>query len=278
MPGNQLNNILLIDKSTGKLRSIKEDDSLQISSNIELVNNSSLKIEGLSSNKILSTNSDGYLAISNNISIDNGNVAFVSGSASNADGYFSFVNNDVECLRITNSNTSDNENIKFIFGSDTNPDGYVSFINNQTECLRIINSQTNSISFGIGGIDGNLPTITSGVGIPSISVNNGSIYLRTDGYSDSVLYTYQNNSWIAVGSSSQQNHNSYRQSFTSTNIIDNILSIEHNLNNKYVNVSVYDNDDYMIFPSRIKAFSQSIVKIDLSNFDIVGTWNVVVLA
>ena len=70
---------------------------------------------------------------------------------------------------------------------------------------------------------------------------------------------------------------SYVVSFSSGNLSSGVLTITHNLGQKYVQVSVYDNNDKQIKPSTITAIDTNTCSIDISPFgSITDTWNVVV--
>lgn len=53
---------------------------------------------------------------------------------------------------------------------------------------------TGNLIVGSSGV-----SISVGVGVPSTTPNNGSIFLRTNGSSSTGIYTYQSGSWSAVG-------------------------------------------------------------------------------
>ena len=65
-------------------------------------------------------------------------------------------------------------------------------------------------------------------------------------------------------------------SFTSGDLIAGILNINHNLNNKYVIVEIYDNLDKKNEPDFVTLVDANNVEIDLSSYSIVGTWNAAV--
>jgi len=70
----------------------------------------------------------------------------------------------------------------------------------------------------------------------------------------------------------------YRQSFTNANLSTGILSITHNLGQKFVSVSVYDNNDKQIIPSEVFLQSTTQLQIDFTGFGAIsGTWNLVVI-
>ena len=56
--------------------------------------------------------------------------------------------------------------------------------------------QTSSIGIGAGSPP---PTITSGLGTPSSTPSNGSLFMRTDGSASTGLYTYQSGVWQTIG-------------------------------------------------------------------------------
>lgn len=60
-----------------------------------------------------------------------------------------------------------------------------------------------AVGFGVRAtanmIDANVPTVTSGTGVPSDSEPNGSIYLRTDSSdADTAIYARIGGAWVAM--------------------------------------------------------------------------------
>lgn len=52
-------------------------------------------------------------------------------------------------------------------------------------------------SYNVGGSSG-VPNITTGTGAPATTPANGSIYLRRDGYADTSVYVYEQNTWSTL--------------------------------------------------------------------------------
>lgn len=70
---------------------------------------------------------------------------------------------------------------------------------------------------------------------------------------------------------------SYVVSFSSVNLSSGVLVINHNLGQKYVQVSVYDNNNKQIKPSVVTMIDENNCSIDISPFgSITGNWNVVI--
>lgn len=62
--------------------------------------------------------------------------------------------------------------------------------------------------------------------------------------------------------------------FTNSDLISNIVTLNHSLNEKYVIVEIYDNNDNLINSDYINAFDGDNVKVDLSSYTpINGTWH-----
>ena len=71
---------------------------------------------------------------------------------------------------------------------------------------------------------------------------------------------------------------SYRTSFDNGDLSSGILTVTHSLNQKYVGVSVYNNNDIQVIPD-IELKTVNSLEVDLSGFGtLVGTWNIVVLS
>lgn len=68
----------------------------------------------------------------------------------------------------------------------------------------------------------------------------------------------------------------YRTSFT--NPSTDTLTVTHSLGNKYVQVTVYDENDLQILVDEVTATSTSVITLDKTSYGTVtGTWNVVVV-
>lgn len=76
----------------------------------------------------------------------------------------------------------------------------------------------------------------------------------------------------------QNTGTSYSKAFTNADLIVGILTITHNLSNKYCIVQIFDNSDIMILPDTITLIDTSSLTIDLTSYGVItGTWNVIVV-
>jgi len=70
----------------------------------------------------------------------------------------------------------------------------------------------------------------------------------------------------------------YRKSFTNSDLTSGVLSVTHNLGQKYVQCQVFDNNDKLITPDDITLVDTSSLNIDLTSFGtLTGTWNVIII-
>jgi hypothetical protein len=70
----------------------------------------------------------------------------------------------------------------------------------------------------------------------------------------------------------------YRRSFTNADLSAGILSVTHSLGQKYVSVTIYDENDKQIIPSEISLQNTTQLQIDFTGFGTIsGTWNLVVI-
>jgi hypothetical protein len=70
----------------------------------------------------------------------------------------------------------------------------------------------------------------------------------------------------------------YRRSFTDADLTSGVLSVTHNLEQKYVNVTVYDENDKQIIPNEVFLQNTTQLQIDFTGFSVLsGTWNLVVI-
>lgn len=84
-----------------------------------------------------------------------------------------------------------------------------------------------------------------------------------------------NNDWAEVTFASSS---AYRTSFTNGDLTVGVLSVTHNLGQKYVGVHIYDNNDKQIIPDEITLQSTTALQIDFGSYGtLTGTWNLVVI-
>lgn len=66
-------------------------------------------------------------------------------------------------------------------------------------------------------------------------------------------------------------------SFDDGYLVTGILTVEHDLNNKYVITEIYNNTDQKILPDNLELIDENSLEVDLSSFTpITGTWNITV--
>lgn len=68
----------------------------------------------------------------------------------------------------------------------------------------------------------------------------------------------------------------YDVAFTSGDLVAGVNTVEHNLDQTYVSVTVYDNNEKIVLPDNVTAVDSNTVDIDLSSWTITGTWHVVI--
>lgn len=102
--------------------------------------------------------------------------------------------------------------------------------------------------------------------------------------SDGLYWTLKNSPWTGTDSDwasltlSSSTALVYRRSFTFSDLTSNVLSVTHGLNQKYVTVTIYDNNDKQIIPDEIALQNATQLQVYLAGFgNISGTWNIVVL-
>jgi len=68
------------------------------------------------------------------------------------------------------------------------------------------------------------------------------------------------------------------QSFVQGDLVSNILTVTHNLNDDWCSVTVYDNTRQIVIPTAIISVNANVVEIDLTAFvTISGTWRAVIV-
>lgn len=70
---------------------------------------------------------------------------------------------------------------------------------------------------------------------------------------------------------------SMSSAFTNASLAGGVLSVTHNLNNKFCHVTVYDETNKIVIPDEVTAVNSNLLTITLtSHAPISGTWNVIV--
>lgn len=69
-----------------------------------------------------------------------------------------------------------------------------------------------------------------------------------------------------------------QNSFTNATLTAGVLSITHNLSNQWPQVTIYDNNNRIVFPDEVTGTSSSVSTVDLTTFGtLTGTWRYVVI-
>jgi len=118
------------------------------------------------------------------------------------------------------------------------------------------------------GLSGSLTRLTdgtsylvAGTGIQITTASNGSVLIT------------------ATGGGGGGGNSAYGLNFTNGNLTAGVLTVNHNLNSQYVNVTVFDNTDVQIIPDSVTATSTNASAVDLTSFGtLAGTWHLTVLA
>lgn len=165
------------------------------------------------------------------------------------------------------NNNSNSEVAGMVFNSDINTfelilNGYIDLTDSPVSYLPLTPGETYFLSTSTAGIL--QTTVPSAVG----HVNKPLLTALTT--TTGLFVNFRGVELINSSSSS------YRQSFTNSDLISGILTVNHTLAEQYVLVQVYDNNNRLINPDNIQCnLNQTI--IDLTSFgSIPGTWNIIV--
>lgn len=83
--------------------------------------------------------------------------------------------------------------------------------------------------------------------------------------------------FVALEAALAAGSGSFHLAFVNATLAAGILTVTHNLNQKYVAVQIYDNTDKMIIPDQVTLVGVNSLTVDLTSFGVlVGTWNAVV--
>jgi hypothetical protein len=150
-----------------------------------------------------------------------------------------------------------------------------------------------SLAFTSGDLSGGILTVSHNLGdqYPLVAVYDNSNNIvqpdditGTDANTTSIdLGSFTvTGTWRAIvsatGGVSTTNPNSYRTSFVNGDLTAGVLTVTHNLAEKFVDVTVYNNSDQKIIPDDITVTNANNLDIDLSGFGtLTGTWNLVII-
>lgn len=102
--------------------------------------------------------------------------------------------------------------------------------------------------------------------------------------SDQMYWTLKVGSWLGTDDDwnlltlSASTAVVYRRSFVDVDLTSGVLSVTHGLGQKYVNVTVYDENDKQIIPNEVLLQNTTQLQIDFTGFNVIsGTWNLVII-
>lgn len=106
------------------------------------------------------------------------------------------------------------------------------------------------------------------------------VYTQNDGK----YWSLKSPSWAGTDADwneaklSTTNARAYRLAFVFGDLTSGVLSVTHSLGEKFVSVTIYDNNDKQIIPDEVQLINTTDLQIDISSYgNITGTWNLVVL-
>lgn len=106
------------------------------------------------------------------------------------------------------------------------------------------------------------------------------VFTRSDGKYwklENSPWSGTNTDWVEFTLTSS-NTAVYRSSFTNASLTTGVLSVIHALGQKYVQVTIYDNNDKQIIPDEILLLTTSALQVELGSYGVLtGTWNIVVI-
>lgn len=123
-------------------------------------------------------------------------------------------------------------------------------------------------------------TISVGTADPDrIIVNPDNIDLAPTGVSLGTYNRVTVDTFGRVSAGSNINYGTvYRTSFTNTSLVSGLLTVNHNLGQKYISIMVYDSSDRLIYPDQITCVSNNQATVDFTFFgSLTGTYNLVAI-
>jgi hypothetical protein len=85
---------------------------------------------------------------------------------------------------------------------------------------------------------------------------------------------WDGSNWIQIKNATRK----FVLSFTQSDLVVNILTVTHNLNDEWCSVTIYDNTRQIVVPTAIVSVDANSVTVDLSTFAVIsGTWHAVIV-
>ena len=136
--------------------------------------------------------------------------------------------------------------------------------------------ETNSASWSAGGaVSADLATLSAAIdtNTADIVIINSTISANSGNW-DSTYSTVLSNSasWSAGGGGSG---GVYDLSFTSGDLVSDILTVTHNLGVQRMPFTISDNANKSVIPDEMIFINSNVASVDLTSFDVSGTWNAV---
>lgn len=162
-------------------------------------------------------------------------------------------------------NNADNANINLVAGNLT-------LSGNLT-----VQGTTTTVNSETMTVDDNIIVLNNNVSSGSPTENGGIEVRRGASASATVLWDETNDEWqVGVVGTLLAVARIARSTFTGASLSAGILSVTHNLGQKYVQVTVIDNTDKPVLPDDITYNSTTSLSVDLTSFgSITGTWRLI---
>lgn len=134
--------------------------------------------------------------------------------------------------------------------------------------------------FDGGGLIKTGNTISVGSADPNrIVVNPDSIDLAQTGVTAGTFNSVSVDVYGRVSAGTLSNYGTvYRTSFTNASLVSGLLTVNHNLGQKYVSIMIYDSSDRLIYPDQTTCVSNSQATVDFTFFGaLTGTYYLVAI-
>ncbi len=133
------------------------------------------------------------------------------------------------------------------------------------EAISILESGSEKAALTVYNGDPN-GNVTATVGALCIDYSgSGKLWKNTNG----------STAWEEIGSGSSGG--SFSDTFTNSDLVGGVLTVDHGLSNQFCFVEIYDNTNKIIIPTEVTAVNSNTTEIDLTGYGtIAGTWKVIV--
>lgn len=120
---------------------------------------------------------------------------------------------------------------------------------------------------GVGGL---VPPTGSTLQRPS-SPKPGQIRFNT---TEQRTEVFQGGQWSYLSGDVNSAPRTFTKTFTAADLVNGKITVTHGLGQKFVSISLFDDQDYYVVADRYRLLNDTQVEVDMASFSVTGSWTV----